>query len=158
MSLLLAGRCEVGDLGIDILKLVENLSKLSFADLEYDLLLLVFACLGFVFLQVHFDIQSGLLQSLDLFRRYLDIHPPIEVSQLWQGSELILVVCLGALGYLTHHLENERSDLFRECLWELGGKLVLILQSNVFLQEGMQRQDENQGFFIGDVQGLWETP
>ena len=67
MSLLLACRCEVGNLCIDILKLVQNLSELPFADLEYNLLLLIFASFGFVFLKVHFDIERRLLKSLYLF-------------------------------------------------------------------------------------------
>ena len=52
---LIGGR-HLSQLGVDSLETVEHLSKLSFTDLEHDLLVLLISTSCLVFLKVHLDI------------------------------------------------------------------------------------------------------
>ena len=73
-----------------------------------------------IIVHLHLDIEDGLLQSLLMFTRDLEVQPPVEITQLAGTGELILNIALHKWGYFTHLLKQELLQLLREGLWELG--------------------------------------
>ena len=105
---LLGERCE---LLVDYFEVVEDLLELSLRNLEKDLLL---------FFEVHLDVEHGLLDTLLLLGRDLNVEAPIEIAHLLQArAELVLHVLLGCRRMFSEQLEQYALELLLESAWEL---------------------------------------